>query len=304
MRVSLLLLPIFFCLSLHARSPFAPVGAQWTYTQHHVSGPDTNLFVIQCTRDTVIQGRTCSKLAYIEGMNDCMPFLPALTRQGDSVLAYQPYYDAFTTLYVFGQAPGFSWETLIEYPFGTDTITWTVTDTGHVDIDWMELRSQHVTATASGYYNTVPLTSGTIIDLLGDLQYLFPWIYGACDSENNFPLRCYEEGTLPAPGPPPSISWLNPQYPQCALSTGVQELNAYQGFSISPSSVQAGQAFTITLPPGAGNAHLRILDSSGRIVIDREVHGSEVCSIPQAGVYLVQARGGGSAIATQRLVVN
>ena len=232
-----------------------------------------------------------------------MPLLPALTRKGDSILAYQPYYDVFTTLYVFGQAPGFSWKTLIEYPFGTDTITWTVTDTGHVDIDWMELRSQQVTATASGWYNTVPLTSGTIIDRLGDLQYLFPWIQGACDAENNFPLRCYEEGTLPAPGPPPAISWLNPQYPQCGLTTAVQDLNLIPTFSISPSPVAADQPLTINLRPEARQVHLRILDASGRIVIDRVINTSETFSLPRAGVYLAHSIISGSAVTTQRLVV-
>lgn len=303
MRASIFLTSILFSFILQAQTPFVPVGAQWTYTQHHFTGPDTNLFVIQCISDTVIQGRTCSKLAYLEGANDCMPFLPALTRQGDSVLAYQPYYDVFATLYVFGQAPGFSWETLIEYPFGTDTITWTVTDTGHVNIDGMELRSQQVTATASGWYNTVPLTSGTIIDRLGDLQYLFPWLQGACDAENNFPLRCYEEGTLPAPGPPPAISWLNPQYPQCGLTTGVPDLNPIPSFSISPSPVAAGQPLTISLRPGLNQAHLRILDASGRIVLDREINHSETFSLPRAGVYLAQSIISGSSVMTQRLVV-
>ncbi len=303
MRVSILLFPVLFSLTLQAQTPFAPVGAQWTYTQHHISGPDSNLFVIRCIRDTVIQGRTCSKLAYIEGTNDCMPFLPALTWQGDSVLAYQPYYDVFTTLYVFGQAPGFSWETLIEYPFGRDTLTWTVTDTGHVSVDWMELRSQQVTATASGPYNTVALTSGTITDRLGDLHYLFPWIYGACDSENNFPLRCYEEGTLPAPGPPPSISWLNPLYPQCALSTGIQETGKEAAFTISPSPVLAGQPITMTLRSGAKDAQVRIFDAGGRAVFDRKAHGTGTFSLAQAGMYLVQVLDNGMPVIAQRLVV-
>jgi hypothetical protein len=290
MRSSILLLPLILSLSVQAQTPFVPIGATWTYTQHYVSGPDTGLFVIECIGDTVIQGRTCSHLAYTEGWNDCMPFLPALTRQGDSVLVFQPVQQVFQTLYVFGQAPGFSWETPVE---GADTLTWTVMDTGHVVINDVMLLKQSVTAAAFGP-SYVALSSGTVIDRFGDLHYLFPWISGVCDSENNYPLRCYQDS---------DISWLNPQFPQCALSTGIHEVSNGPAFTISPSPVEANERFTITLQPGATDPHLRILDISGRIVFDHTVNGSATFSLQQAGMYLVQTFGGGVPIAPQRLIV-
>ncbi len=220
-----------------------------------------------------------------------MPFLPALTRQGDSILVFQPLAQVFNTLYVFGQAPGFSWETPVE---GTDTLSWTVTDTGHVVINGVVLLQQSVTAVAAGPSYSVALTSGTIIDRLGDLQYLFPWVGGACDMEFNYPLRCYQDS---------DISWLNPQFPQCALSTDIQETSKESSFTITPSQVKAGQPFTISMRSGASDAQLRILDASGRIVFNRKINGSATFSLQQAGMYLVQMLGNGVPIAPQRLIV-
>ena len=291
MRSLLLLFPFLFSLSLHAQTPFVPVGATWTYTQHNVGGPDTNLFVIECIGDTVIQGRTCSHLAFTEGWNSCMPFLPALTWQGDSVLAFEPVQQVFNTLYVFGQAPGFCWKTPVD---GTDTLTWTVTDTGHVVIDGVDLLQQSVTAVAYGPGYSVPLTSGTIVDRLGDLRYLFPWVGGTCDMEFNYPLRCYQDS---------DISWLNPQFPQCALSTGIDEVSNEPAFTISPSPVEAGEPFTITMRPGSRTAQLRILDASARLMFERTVNGSATLNLPQAGMYLVQTLNTSIPVAPQRLIV-
>jgi hypothetical protein len=108
---------------------------------------------------------------------------------------------------------------------------------------------------------------------------------------------------MPEPPPPPPISWLNPQYPHCELSTGVTELNAEHGCTISPSIVQAGQPFTITLRPGGDETHLRILDSSGRIVMDRAVYGSVTYALTQAGMYFVKALNSELPNAPQHLIV-
>lgn len=79
MRTALILLFSSFSLIMQAQAPFVPIGAQWTYTQHHYTGLDTNLLVTQCINDTVIQGRTCFKLSYLEGANDCIQFFSART---------------------------------------------------------------------------------------------------------------------------------------------------------------------------------------------------------------------------------
>jgi len=293
MRSFLLLLPALFSVPLFSQTTFAPIGAQWTYTQHHVGAADTNLFVIQCVGDTVIQGRTCSQLEYTAGWNDCMPFYHEVALQGDSILAWQRYESRFMTLYVLNQAPGFTWKSLIDYPFGVDTMRWTVLDTGHVAINGVTLFSQTVSATASGPYGTTSLSSGTITERLGDMAYLFPWIGGACDMEVNTPLRCYQEGTLIPPPPlPPPVYWLNPQFPQCDLSTGINENIQHAGMHITPNLVERGGQVSVTFDPpiAAGGGNVVVRDISGRMMSKLSITGASMSIAFEApGIMLLTA---------------
>jgi hypothetical protein len=286
-----ILLPfaIAFSTSLCAQNSFAPVGAKWTYTQRHFGGPDTNLFVLECTGDTLIQGRTCSKLAITQGLNNCMPFFPALTRQGDSILVYQPIFSNFGTLYVFGQAPGSQWETIIDYPFGADTVRWTVLDTGHVVLDGVSLLSQEVSAISNGPYQTESLTSGTMIDRLGDLFFLFPWILGFCDAERNGPLRCYSD---------PEINWLAPHLPQCDLSTGITERSDAPSIMVSPSILDAGGSVHVALPSGSTGV---LLDATGRTVAALPANGD--LNIAHTGLYLIHAVSEHGQLSVARVLV-
>ncbi len=218
-----------------------------------------------------------------------MPFLQALTRQGDSILVYQPIFFHFGALYVFGQAPGFQWETIIDYTFGTDTVRWTVLDTGHVTLDDVILRSQQVSAVSSGPYATESLTSGTMIDRLGDLSYLFPWIMGFCDAERNGPLRCYSD---------PDITWINPQFPQCDLSTGVGETAAEQGLRASPSVIDAGGTVRITMPVGSSG---QVIDATGRTVASVPATGDR--TLPHTGIYFIRATSRQGQVSVARVLV-
>src|SRR4026208_2473277 len=112
------ILPLLIALvpvALPAQTTFAPIGATWTYTQHHAFSSDSSLFVIESVGDTVIQGVTCSILEHTQGSSGCMPFHGYVGTMGDSVIFWSVGANAFRTLYVFGVPIGSYWSMQADY---------------------------------------------------------------------------------------------------------------------------------------------------------------------------------------------
>lgn len=218
-----LLLPVFslFAVALHAQTPFAPVGAQWTYTQGNFGGPDSTIAVFQVLSDTMLQGRSCSRVTTTEGWFVCHEVVQYLSTSNDSTYYFNEDQQRFHLLFRWNAVPGDTWSTPITQDGAADTLDWTVSDTGHVAIGGSVLRTLTVGQTSRQNTLYCPL-AGVITEQLGG-NAPFTWLHGACDAEIYLGLRCYEENIfpLPEPPPPPPISWLNPQYPQCALSDPV-----------------------------------------------------------------------------------
>lgn len=274
---------------------FAPAGAKWTYTQRYAFFPDSNLFVIENVGDTAILGRNCSKLAYTEGVNGCMPFHRYVTTSGDSVLYFSELAGTFQPLYIFRQPIGSTW--LMRADFNAtwgdaDTLIWTVLDTGHVVVDGVTLATMQVSldAWSEGFIGT--LTSGTLTERLGDMRYLFPWIFAACDGEFNMPLRCYEDA---------QIAWVNPEVPQCELSVGIGELFATGGSFLRTTVLGAGS--TLLLKPGTRVDALLVLDATGRVITRERPTEGAFPAPPSAGTYSVVLLQGDRRL-HQRIVVH
>ena len=260
---------------------FAPVGAQWTYTQTAVFAPpfDSTLFILVCTGDTVIQGRDCSIIEQIAGWPTCMGYERYLSVSGDSVLMWNTALNGFTPLHVFNAPVGSSWQTLIPdpaFPPQSDTIAWTVTATGSTVIDGQTLQTMELLPSIGIPDGWVP-TGGTVVERLGDMAYLFPWIYGVCDGDVIAPLRCYED---------PDISWLNPLFAQCDLSTGMPEVGSPGPLLLTPSVAPVGESMSVTCP---GAIALEVMDAHGRLIAaSAPISGRVELRLPAPGVYTLR----------------
>ncbi|MGV9013548.1 MAG: T9SS type A sorting domain-containing protein [Flavobacteriales bacterium] len=303
MRTALLILPFLFYFTLRAQTPFAPIGSQWTYTQGSCCGPDSTIAVLQVLSDTVINGRTCSNVTTASGWFGCYEVVHYFTVSNDSMYYFNEDLQQYQLLFRWNAVPGDTWSTPISQGAFRDTLDWAVSDTGHVIIGGVSLRTLTVDQNSRQWELFCPL-GGVITEQLGG-SAPFTWIYAACDGETYNGLRCYEENIfpMPEPPPPPPISWLNPQYPQCGLVTAVQELSGKGGFTVSPSVVLAGQPFSITLTPGTVDPFMRSWDSTGRLVLEHAVTPSGAFTLSHAGVYFIQLEGNGTRIMTRRLVV-
>ena len=286
------------CAPEATNTVFAPIGATWTYTQHYAFSADSALMVIECVGDTVIDGLTCSILEPTQGAGGCMPFHRYVSTVGDSVLFWCGADSSFQTLFDIGADIGDSWSMRADYNgswMNGDTLTWTVTDTGSTVIDGLTLHTLEVAVQSTQNAGTAPLSDEVIVERLGPFPYLFPWIFGACDGELNGPLRCYTDA---------DISWLNPQFAQCALSVGLEELGDDRPFDVWPNPVEPGGTLTIRPRRPMGPASLEVSDVLGRILGRWALSGDQlVLRLPGTGVFLITWRDGSGTPATVRVVV-
>ena len=273
---------VLFCLlipfTIAAQTTFAPVGAKWTYLQGIWSGPDTNLAVLEVVSDTIIDGRVCSMLHVDQGWFGCHEFVQYFTESNDSLFYYDVESDQFHLLFRWNANIGETWSTPVAQASYLDTLDWAVLDTGHVVIDGLQLRTVEIIVDPRQFL-LYSESWGWITERLGGIVAPFTWILGACDAESFQGLRCYED---------PDISWLNPQFPQCELSTSISEAALLPTINWSPSVLQAGTPCTLT-STDVRVARLEALDASGRRVISVvAASGHAVVQFADPGCYVLR----------------
>lgn len=203
LALTLCLLPL-----LAMAQSWAPIGAKWTYKQGSCCGPDTNLAVIEVMGDTLLAGRTYSRLEVVTGWFNCHPFLPYFASNADSVWYWDPQQEQEHLLFRWNALPGDTWSTpamALEEQF--DTLDWTVIDTAHLVIDGLSLRQLWMNVESrQGFVNGE--NQGLVTERSGGARAPFTWAIGPCDAETFNQLRCYEDA---------EIDWLNPLVPSCEL---------------------------------------------------------------------------------------
>lgn len=274
-------------LTLAAQSSFAPVGAKWTYKQGSWAGPDTTLMVLEVVSDTLISGRTFSKVQINEGWLGCHELVQFYSDSNDSLFYYEPDSGLAQLLFRWNASIGDSWSTPVEQTGFQDTLDWTVLDTSHVLIDGLGLRSLNVTVESRQW--TLFSYGGTVIERLGSLWSPFTWIFGACDGETFLGLRCYED---------PDINWQNPQVTQCGLGVGVEEHDGVQ-MVIQPTLVLQGEPVPVTGAAGA----VDMFDAAGRLVRTLATSGMLAITFDRSGAYVLRLTSDRGERAVQRVLV-
>ncbi|MBS1937999.1 MAG: T9SS type A sorting domain-containing protein [Bacteroidetes bacterium] len=213
MRSFLLLLPALFSVPLFSQTTFAPIGATWTYQQGSVSGPDSNLCVIQVVGDTLLGGRNYSVMEYTEGWFICHEFQPLMASNADTTWIWNTHTEQEQVLFRWNAQVGDTWDTPVPNATGLpvqDTIRWVVTGTAQVLVGVELLRQLQVQATAL-HFTVDPPLNATYTERLGGSAAPFTWATGSCDAETFVNLRCYSD---------PEITWVNPAVAGCALVPG------------------------------------------------------------------------------------
>lgn len=195
---------LFLVPLLISAQSWAPIGATWTYKQIHCCSPDSTVAMIEVVGDTIIEGRMCKNLQMTSGWLFCYNTPRFHYESNDSLFYWNETDNNFALLFRWDAAPGDSWPT----PVAGDTLLWSVADTGSVPVDGEMLRTWTVSVASSQGIMYCPITEVT--EQLGPSGTPFTWVWPQCDGELYAGLRCYADST---------ISWINPQFPQCGLDT-------------------------------------------------------------------------------------
>lgn len=150
------------------------------------------------------------------------------------------------------------------------------------------MRTSEVTAVASDQLGWFPYSSGTIIERLGDLGYMFPWMLGL-DGDIVRGLRCYEDN---------EISWLSPHVLQCALGIGVEEHDGSE-IVIRPSLAFQGELIQVLGAVGT----LEVFDATGRLVRTYLTSGQLTFDLDRSGAYLLRLTSVRGELAIGRVLV-
>ena len=169
---------------------FAPIGAEWHYTEGFFMSGDKNFLKITSVKDTVYQGKACRKLLKTRiiwcNMRTETEYVYS---ENNAVFFWQSDLTGFQKLIDFNAEAGDSW----------DSVLIEVDSTSYIDINNQLLKVLYVTY--HGYYDDEFEVQhpSQIVEKIGDKHYLFnffPEIGLVCDGNYSEGLRCYEDEEL------------------------------------------------------------------------------------------------------------
>lgn len=202
-KILLIILPFYF-FSEGIAQDFAPVGAEWYYSEDEVFAPqgyESFLHVI-ALKDTLIQDKLCSQLNC-----DWLCWNPGgiqyVYSNSDSVYLFDATLNEFKLIYAFHAVAGDSiiipvkdWDGVI------DTVVLSIDSTSTITINNIDLIQQFVTYfvydSFPGEMNTYYYQS-EIIETIGDKYFLFNIPIEAsliCDANFSRGLRCYDDNYI------------------------------------------------------------------------------------------------------------
>lgn len=180
---------------------FAPVGAEWHYTERFVLYWNIESYVkIKSVGDTIIQGKNC-KILESDGSLMCMFYNERVYVYSEDSIAYfyEQEIDSFQILYDLRARKDSSWTIIFKVDLAPrmDTVLVTVDSVASVTINGKVLKKLFVNyEQLSGSF--LPYFYGEIIEGIGDLHYLFnlytAWVF--CDGNYSGGLRCYEDSVI------------------------------------------------------------------------------------------------------------
>jgi hypothetical protein len=199
MKTLLVLSITFICVLKITAQDFAPVGAEWYYTENFFSSGDIDYFKIESINDTIIKNINCQKLIKHHNPGCTGRLGNEFVYSEDSVAYfYDKIIDEFQVLFNLKANKNDSWIIKNKRYEEIDTLTVSVDSIDFININSKKLKRLYVTYTSSYKDNgeIVNKYNSRIIETIGDIHYLFniyPYWSSACDDNYSSGLRCYHD---------------------------------------------------------------------------------------------------------------
>lgn len=253
-KIRLLLFFVLFSATSIAQE-FAPVGATWYYTQTFAINGDTSFVKIESIGDTIIGGNNCKIL--LSNVTTCAgeEVRNYIWNNGNQVYFFEN--NGFELLYDFDADAGYEWEIIKDFFGENDTISIHVDSINFENYDGVQLKELYVTI-SSNIWGYIPATSNKIIERIGDMHFLFPWLNAICDDNFAGPIRCYEDSVI-------SLSFSD-VFQTCDYTTDVISLPFSQkSYTVFPNPI-SNMGILMLIEPLKYNTDFEILNSFGERV--------------------------------------
>lgn len=200
MKTKPFLLLTFFLLTLISANgqDFAPIGAEWYYSEHNggAAPPDCEYVVYKSTKDTTILDRLAKKIerTYYRYSGDTNYLTPYYISQNhDTVFLYNPDDNDFDRLYIFNAQKG---DTLtLDVPY--EESSFVNQSTFRLIVDSVEIETQYSIGLKKYYIRPIDgfsWISQWYMDRIGGQDWFLP--RGAIYPEAGGPLRCYHDNEV------------------------------------------------------------------------------------------------------------
>ncbi|MCB2201225.1 T9SS type A sorting domain-containing protein [bacterium] len=242
---------------------FAPIGAEWYYTEYHSFSQMITFLNITSVRDTVIKGKTCSVLENNHGLACNFYNERDFVYEEDSIAYfYSPVVDDFQILYNLKAKKDSSWTIIYQVEnFLIDTVLVTVDSVRTVEINGFELLAFDVSYQSLNGDNPNSVYTSTIVERIGDLYYLFNFLSLAegiiCDGNYSGGLRCYTDTYIGFYSTGIADS--------CTYITNINEHIALQSFNVAPNPLNSSTSLYYELKEPS-IVQLSIFNQLGQLV--------------------------------------
>ncbi|MBS4055870.1 MAG: T9SS type A sorting domain-containing protein [Bacteroidales bacterium] len=286
MRIKQLMISmIMFVLAGQTQAQgFAPIGAQWHYTEYFSFSIQVSFLSISVTGDTLINDQLCRKLTYKDQLW-CTFHSEAVYEEDSAVYYYMPQLDTFQLLFDMKAMAGDGWTSIfltdISSPGQYDTVRVIVDSTSQIVINGHPLKRMFVS-----YHNVNPdyqtLTYSSIIDgKLGDISYLFN-LYSLsgtiCDANYSGGLRCYQD---------PEFGFYETGIADsCEYTTAIHEIQGINNMRVFPNPAFKLVNIVLNTPE---QAEVKLIDQQGRVLICQRFESPTSLDVSNidTGIYVV-----------------
>jgi hypothetical protein len=250
MKKVLLTFVLLNCFTIIFAQEWAPIGAKWTYTGTYYMSSTQDTFLIKSIGDTIIQAHQCKILVMSHGnCNTVGSTMKCMYSDSSKVYFFDQSRNIFQMLYNFNANVGYTYKL---YPSDfpqNDSIVVIVDSVSAIVINSVVLKKMfvHRVNSSMGW----SFIGGAIIENIGDLSFMFPWVNGFCDASWAGPLRCYTDTVIGFHdfGTAPSCDY---------VFIGIKENNKFNNVSISPNPFS--QSTQINLNKSYHNIALAVYD--------------------------------------------
>jgi hypothetical protein len=270
-------------------------SSTWYYTKQYAFQPGLEeVTMIRAIKDSMIGGQVAYEFEIINNLacTNVHQYIFMFSTPDEKVYIKINDEADFQMLYDFNADIGESWT----FPIQTmDSLRYFVTAVSSINVNGEERKMLECVITlTSGVYEYVGPTPTYLIEGIGDVFFMFPWQYLACDEDFIVGLRCYEDSVIG--------TYYHGTHKTCDIMTSVRNLQSNQQIMVYPNPTS--QDIYVNSSSGE-NLKYQIVDLTGQAIRNGVIEKSRIdLERLTKGIYILQISNDNGLVGYSKIVKN